>query len=147
VEVLGLPQRPLLKAAASGIPIVEGGLAVWLLSGALAVGALAVTALLLALFTGILSVAVIRGYRGACACFGGNEERVGATAVAFDVCLVVLSLVALLVETGRTSPSSAITDLSWIEMIGIVIVGAALIGIRRLLGDVESIQHMLRSRE
>ena len=85
--------RPLRRAAATGVPVLEAGAAGLLLAGATAAGAALALALLAA-----FSAAIIRRRgpeRLPCGCFGGSGTRSAGWLLGRNAALAVLSLVVL----------------------------------------------------
>ena len=87
--------RGITGSIAVGVPAAELGVAVLLVSLSLTVGAAASLALLALFSAAIARVAVIRGRRVPCGCFGGNRSRdyrllLGRNALLCIACAVIL---------------------------------------------------------
>ena len=90
-------QRSLVKATALAIPLLELVLALFLLSGIASRAAAIVSALVLAVFTIVLTVMWRRGVKG-CGCFG--EDNNAATTGSGIIRNLILIVLAALVAVG-----------------------------------------------
>ncbi len=101
-RIVPAPLVPAAAAAVVGIEIVAG---VLLVAGRLARAASLVTALLLAVFTAALGIALLRGIDLRCGCFGGEEAATWGT-VARDVVLLAAAVAVFLKGPGRLVPKA-----------------------------------------
>lgn len=135
----GVPQA-LARPVSLGLSLLEVALAVLLLagSGRLLVGAAAASLLLLLGFTVLVAVAVARGRRPACHCFGrASVEPVGRGTVVRDLVLVGLAAVVLLGAPGSAGLATTLATLGATEGALAVLLaastGAAVVLVSRLL--------------
>lgn len=93
--MLGLSSNRLLATAISSLPIVEIILGAWLFLGWWILAALAITTLLLISFTVFLIIAVRRGYKGGCACFGSVDGyQIGLVQFVRNTLLIIAAIFA-----------------------------------------------------
>ncbi|HEU4656941.1 MAG TPA: MauE/DoxX family redox-associated membrane protein [Capillimicrobium sp.] len=108
---LGVPSA-LAGTVALALPAVELGVAAALLSGRAAAAAAAVAALLLLAFTAALAVALARGRRVACHCFGELSSRApaGPRTLARNAALLAAALAVAIAGRDDGGPSA----IAWI---------------------------------
>ena len=89
LQGIGLPRG--IAVAAPALPVAEFGVAVLVLfPGTSAVGAV-LASLLLVFFSGFLAIALMRGWRGSCGCFGASERPVGVRSFVRNALLVAVA--------------------------------------------------------
>lgn len=104
--------RVLARSIALGVPIAELGVVILLVSLSLTVGAAASLALLALFSAAIVRVAVIRGRRVPCGCFGGDRSRDYRLLLGRNALLCIASAAILLAGTeGSLADSVSGSDL------------------------------------
>jgi uncharacterized membrane protein YphA (DoxX/SURF4 family) len=115
---LGVPRR-LVPAIAPTLPLIELGLAAALIDGATARVAAIGAGVLLAAFSGALGVALARGRRPACRCFGPlTRTAAGPGELARDVAMLAFAVIAAVLGPGAPPPGGGLAG-------GLLAVGAA----------------------
>ncbi len=112
LQAAGISSRPLL---ALGFPLIiaaEITLGLWLVVGWWSVGALAAMVLFLVGATFLLSIAMIRGYRGGCACFGSIDSHgIGIIPFVRNVGLLAAAIAVGVEDATSNCARAPITDL------------------------------------
>ncbi|MDW5326952.1 MauE/DoxX family redox-associated membrane protein [Plantactinospora sp. KLBMP9567] len=103
-ELLGRPRRG-VAAAAAGTVIAEAAVTVLVVIPATAPAGLALAAALLVAFSVAVVLAMRRGQRSPCRCFGASETPLGAPHVVRNMLLVVVCLVGFVATTATTDGS------------------------------------------
>jgi methylamine utilization protein MauE len=117
----------------AGVIVAETALAAGLAAGV--PGAAETTAALLALFAGVLAVAVLRGRSGApCGCFGGRS-RIGWPAVGRTLLLAAAAaVVALAPDTSPSTETWLAAGLA-VALVGLAALAVAVLALARELGE------------
>jgi uncharacterized membrane protein YphA (DoxX/SURF4 family) len=112
LERFGLPVA-LVPAASVALPLVELGVALALVPVPSASAAAAAALVLLAAFTVALAVALLRGVKAPCNCFGAISTRpAGALTLARNVVLIGLAIPVVAYGGAGTSAVAWVGDLS-----------------------------------
>lgn len=128
VHSLGLPRSRLWGSAARLLPAIELLLGLWLIVGGWTPVALGGSLILLTSFTGVLLIAIRRGYRGSCACFGAIDgQRVGLPHIVRNgVLLAAVGLAGIRIShTCTTSPVWQLSPTVLFLAIGLLLSSAA----------------------
>ena len=117
----------------AGVIAAETALAVGLAAGAR--GAAEAATVLLALFAGVLAVAVLRGRSGApCGCFGGRS-RIGWPAVARTLLLAAAAAVVAFAPDTTPSTEAWLAAGLAVALVGLAALAVALLALARELGE------------